>query len=406
MVVKLVLAVVVIAIAAATFWKLDQSPRLPAAEITAPVTEGEFIVYSTYNGKVESRNVVTIMSRFQGTATVVELAPEGTRIEEGDPLVRFDSTKLKRDLVKLESEYALAQSELDSLAQAKLPMELRDLELALAETSTELEAENQYLADSIELQKDQLISIQEVKQQKRKVDSLQSRADKLASEFNLTRKYLHPSILARAKTKLHSSRRALDLAQQQLAASEVFAPTSGVVVYKQINIGGEFRTVRVGDNVYPNQPFMVIPDMQDLVVHCDIPESELSRIKEDGDTYIRPLAFPNLTLPGTVETIGSVAQTLPGKPGWQKFFHIAIGVDTIEPLIRPGMSVTVSVLSSYKEIATLIPRRAVSWDGGKALTRIVSGQSHTIRELSLGQANEQYYEVIGGVESGERVLLR
>lgn len=403
---KLVLTLVVLAVAAATIWEFDQPPEAPATESTAAVTEGEFIVYSTYSGKVESRNVVTIMSRFQGTATVVELAPEGAQVEEGDLLVRFDSAKLKRDLVKLESENALARSELDGLERAKLPMELRDLELALAEAETDLQAEGQYLEDSIELQKEKLISIQEVKQQQRKVDSLQSRLDNLTTEVQLTRQYLHPSLLERARTKLHSAKRGLDLAQQQLAASEVRAPTSGVVVYKQLNIGGEFRTVRVGDSVYPNQPFMVLPDMHDLVVHFDIPESELSRVEKFGDSYIRPLAFPNLTLPGTIETVGSVAQTLPGKPGWQKFFHVTVGVDEIEPLIRPGMSVTVSVLSSYKEIATLIPRRAVSWNGGKALTRIVIGQTHTIRELSLGQANDMFYEVIEGVESGDHVVLR
>jgi len=28
--------------------------------------------------------------------------------------------------------------------------------------------------------------------------------------------------------------------------------------------------VRVGDPVYENQPFMMIPDMTNLVVHCDV----------------------------------------------------------------------------------------------------------------------------------------
>jgi multidrug resistance efflux pump len=367
---------------------------------------GEFAVHAVYNGKLESRNVVTILSKFRGTATIVELVPEGSQVSAGDLLVRFDSTKLDHDLVKFEKEYALAQSELLSLEQAKLPLELRELELLLLEARSDMKAEKQYLRDSITLQKDELISEQELKKQQLKVSNIESKLGKLEMEFNLTRKFLHPASLEVARTKLHSAKQALALAREQLKHSLVVAPTSGVVVYKQLNIGGEFRTVRVGDDLFPNQPFMVLPDMQKMVVHIDIPESELSRIKLNGEAFVRPLAYRDLSLPGTVETIGAVAQTLPGRPSWQKYFHVVIRIDEIDPGIRPGMSVTAHVLSFYKPKATLISRRGVSWDAGKAVSKVVHGNSFVTRELSLGLANDMYYEVIEGVKSGDRVVIQ
>ncbi len=367
---------------------------------------GEFAVHAVYNGKLESRNVVTILSKFRGTATVVELVPEGTQVSTGDLLVRFDSSKLDQDLVKFEKEHALAQSELRSLEQAKLPLELRELELQLLEARSDMKAEKQYLRDSISLQKDKLISEQELKQQKLKLANIKSRLEKLEMEFRLTKEFLHPASLEVAQTKLHSAKQALKLAREQIKHSLVVAPTSGVVVYKQLNIGGEYRTVRVGDDLFPNQPFMVLPDMQKMVVHIDVPESELSRIKLNGEAFVRPLAYRKLTLPGTVEKVGAVAQTLPGRPSWQKYFHVVIRIDDIDPDIRPGMSVTAHVLSYYKPRATLISRRGVAWDAGKALSKVVHGNSFVTRELTLGLANDMYYEVIEGVESGDRIVIQ
>lgn len=370
------------------------------------VKVGEFAVHAIYNGKLESRNVVTILSKFRGTATVVELTAEGSQVSAGDLLVRFDSTKLDHDLVKFEKEHALAESELRSLEQAKLPLELRELELLLMESRSEKKAEKQYLRDSISLQKDKLISEQELKQQQLKVSNIESRLAKLEMEFRLTKEFLHPASLEVARTKLLSAEQALRLAREQLKHSVIVAPTSGVVVYKQLNIGGEFRTVRVGDDLFPNQPFMVLPDMQKMVVHIDVPESELSRIKLKGEAFVRPLAYRDLSLPGTIETIGAVAQTLPGRPSWQKYFHVVIRIDEIDPGIRPGMSVTAHVLSFYKTSATLISRRGVSWDAGKALSKVVHGDSFVTTELTLGLANDMYYEVIKGVKSGDRVVIQ
>jgi len=48
------------------------------------------------------------MSRFQGSATVVELAPDGAAVPRGAVLVRFDASALRRELLKLERDQALA----------------------------------------------------------------------------------------------------------------------------------------------------------------------------------------------------------------------------------------------------------------------------------------------------------
>ncbi|NOR66071.1 MAG: hypothetical protein GQ528_01790, partial [Woeseiaceae bacterium] len=244
---------------------------------TTTVTREPLAVWSVYKGRLEARKFVMIMSGFRGNATVIELAPEGTKVSKGDVLVRFDSASLEREFLRLERDCALAKSELDSLKHDELPLELRDLEMDFMEIRATLRAEQQYLKASIQLAKEGLVSKPEIKQQKLKVAEIKTQLETLQQKIQLTKKYIHPSALKRAQVKLASAQQELKLAKQQLQNSVVAAPSDGIVIYKTLPIATEFRTIRIGDSIYPNQPFMVLPDMDDLVVHCEVPEVELAR---------------------------------------------------------------------------------------------------------------------------------
>lgn len=377
----------------------------PAPAKTAKVVREPLAVWSSYEGTLESRTVRMIMSNFRGNATVIQLAADGAKVSTGDVLVRFDSSALERDVLKLERDYTLAQSELDSLKYAEIPLELRDLEMTLTETRSTLSAEQQYLDASIELAKEELVSAQEVEQQKDKVAEITAQLQTVELQLQLTREHLHPSALKRAQAKLASAEQQLTLARKQVQNSVVRAPSDGVVVYKPLHIGTDFRMIRVGDTVYPNQPFMVLPYMKDLVVHCQVPEAELSRVAKGKDVFIQPLAYPGMRLRGVVETVGSTAENAPGRPAWQKFFHVVIALIDADRSLRPGMSVTAHILSYYKADAISIPRAAVRWEAGKPFGKVVTPSSHETRLLTLGMANERNYEVIEGLQPGTVVLI-
>jgi HlyD family secretion protein len=375
-----------------------------AAPRVAPVTEGPLAVWSPYQGKLEARRVEVIMSKFNGSATIVELAPEGSPIEKGDLLVRFDSSQVERDLLKLERDYALAKSDLERITHAELPLELRDLEAQLLEAQSLYESERQYLVDSRQLLQEELVSEQELAQQQLKVDQLQAKMEKLQTQLQLTREYLHPSALERARATLASAEQEMKLARKQLENCTVVAPADGVVVYRALNVGGEYRTARVGDLLFKNQPFMIIPDMRDLVVECQIPEAELSRIEVGREVYLTPLSYPGLQLRGHVESVGSMATVMMDRPGWQRFFRAVIGLEASDPRLRSGMSVQAQILSYHNPKALLLPRAAVRMEGEQAYA-LMPGRPAEKRPLKLGWADLQNFEIVEGLQAGEEVEL-
>ncbi|MFH0881009.1 MAG: hypothetical protein V2A34_14940, partial [Lentisphaerota bacterium] len=127
---KMILAAVVVAAAAALF--VMKSGRKAPEWKTAVVERGPLSVWSIYEGKLESRNLRPILSRIGGSAVLIDVAPEGARVSQGDKVAVFDTSKTVRDLVKLEADVTLARSEYDSLQNAQIPLKLRELEMLIA----------------------------------------------------------------------------------------------------------------------------------------------------------------------------------------------------------------------------------------------------------------------------------
>jgi multidrug resistance efflux pump len=379
------------------------SPSVPASrgQVVAP---SPFAVWTFSEGQIESRRLKPVIAQFNGSATVVELTPEGSLVKAGDLLVRFDASQLETDLPNLERDYTLAKSELESLEFAQLPLEMQELKLLLLEARFNYEAEREYLKDNQTLREEDLVSEQEVKQQELKVEQMKAKLDQLEMKAEMTEQYLHPSQLERARAKLDSARRQLDLARAQIADRSVTAPSDGLLVYWPLHVAGEFRTIRVGDTLYRNQSFMALPDMSDLVVNSQVPESELSRVAIGNEVVIIPLAFPDVRLRGRIQTIGSTAQMLPGRQPWQKFFRIVIALEETHERLRTGMSVNAQILSYQNEQALLVPRSAVWWEDGVPYCRVRQGRKTESRRLTLGQANSSSYEALAGLNSGDFVV--
>jgi RND family efflux transporter MFP subunit len=380
-------------------------PDISDSEITQARQE-PFVVWASYQGQLESNTVSTIMSGFRGTASIIHIAPEGIRVAKGDILVRFDSSDLERELVKLERDVTLASLELDGLEKAELPLELENIKVQLTKVRLDYETESQYLVESISLSREGLVSDQEVKKQKLKVDEITAEFDTLKLQQQLTEAYLHPTRLEQARATLASAQQEYKLTRDQLDKSVIRAPMSGVTSYRPINVGGEFRVVRIGDTVYPNQPFMVIPNIDDLVIQIEVPENELSRVQEGHAVVVYPVAYPRLKLRGVVRSVGAVAQSSPLHPAWQKYFRATIDLDDAGPQLRPGMTVTANVFSYSNEDATVIPRTTVSWENGQPFAEVVTGSKVEKRLLELGMSNDESFEVVAGLSPGDRLVAR
>jgi multidrug efflux pump subunit AcrA (membrane-fusion protein) len=152
-------------------------------------------------------------------------------------------------------------------------------------------------------------------------------------------------------------------------------------------------------------PFMMLHDMKDMIVMCDVPEGELSKIEERQEVSVQPLAYPGLRLKGIVESISPMAQAASGRPSWQKTFSVVVRLVETDARLRPGMSVATHILSYHGADVVAVPRAAVSWENGRSVVRVVHGSTREKRAVTLGRSNERSYEVIDGLKPGSEVQI-
>jgi HlyD family secretion protein len=342
-----------------------------------------------------------------GPATLVEIAADGTAVKQGDVIARFDSSQWERDLLRLERDYTVAREDFSGLSHAKLPLEEREMEMRVADARREHANEMATFADSRELQKESLVSEEEVRQQEIRVSLAAARLESLEQERDLTRQYLHPAAMERARAALSSALQELHLARAQVSNCAARAPCDGIAACQPLALSGEFRPARVGDTLFKNQVFMTVSDMEDLVFRCEVPEAELNRIRPGAEAVVRVLAFPDMTLTGQVESIGAAARTVMGRANSQKFFSMAVRMGSADRRLRSGMSAQGRILSYSNPRAALIPRAAVWWEDDQAFCNRWSGSSGGVKTaVRIGMADETRFEALDGVRPGDRVVIR
>lgn len=372
---------------------------------TAAVEKGPFERWTVHAGRLGARRETPVLSAFHGAAVVVELAPEGTAAREGDVVARFDTAELERERAQLEHDLARAEAERDALVQAALPLAERRLAAQALEARAAWEAERRFLAEARELADDDLVSPQELTALEERVAGLARRMGDLEEERRLTREHLHPAERAKAEGAVAAARRRMDTVREQMERCVVRAPADGLVVYRPLPFGAERRPVRIGDTLFRNQPFMVLPDLRELVVLCEVPEAALADVQEDRPCAVVPRAFPGVRLTGRIERVGFLGRALSGDVDEGRLFRVHVAVDGSDPRLRPEMTVDVHVRAHRREDAVLVPRAAVAWEAGAPRCRVLAGGRTEEREPVLGRANLTHFEVLDGLQPGERVVL-
>ena len=109
----------------------------------------------------------------------------------------------------------------------------------------------------------------------------------------------------------------------------------GIVVYKEVFFGSEQRKPQVGDQVWANQPLIILPDISRMVVETKVRETDIHKVERNQKVGVRVEAYPDLRLTGAVTLVGTLAQEEKERRG-AKFFSVTVQVNESEPRLRPG----------------------------------------------------------------------
>jgi HlyD family secretion protein len=415
------------------------------------------------------RSVTYASSIQSNQAKIVALVPEGKLVQKGDLLVLFDAAPFEEEIRKnqallsqAEADVAKARQDLqlqqiqnmEETASARQKVERSELELkdvqqgkgrlkeeeaaaAVSNAERELKKAQGARDDLAPLLAEGFITKQELERAqqavaraeeelslaRRRRDSMtefgrplevsQARSEALLTKESL-RQLEQSSVykiqqkqtaISAAQSRIQEAASKLALAQQQLARTEVRADVPGIVVYRDVYFGSEQRKPQVGDQVWANQPLLILPDISKMVVETKVRETDIHKIERNQHVAVRVEAYPDLKLTGKVTLVGTLAQEERERRG-SKFFGVTVQVNESEARLRPGMTARVEIQVEERAQALYVPLEAVFERDGRHVCYVVRGRSLTPREITLGPSNQDYVVVEQGLRRGERVALR
>lgn len=182
------------------------------------------------------------------------------------------------------------------------------------------------------------------------------------------------------------------LQSKNLADTRIYAPISGVVIKKG---------VEVGEIIGAGMPLFAISSIDKVKVNAALPESELHLVRVNQVAMVYVSALDSI-FTGKIIEIGALAEPT------TRSFAVKIEIDNGAKLLRPGMIAEIKIASSKTVKALLLPLESIMHD--------VDNQSYVFvidpalnksfkRKIRLGSLMGNKMEVVGGVKSGEMVVV-
>lgn len=363
----------------------------------ATVEHGEFTISLSVPGElkaVRSKNVSA--PSVKGTLKVVALVEEGAHVKAGDIVVEFDATDLEKEREGAESRLEIARTKI-AQKRAQFAVTLSSSQNEVTKAGLDLRRAQMRLTESETVPKVERETAKlDVEQYTLSVARTQATAEsvRLQGEAELE--------LLRIEEKDAASK--LEQTETQLTQLRVPAPSDGLVILTESWRAGKRGKATVGDNLWPGNPIMELPDLSLMQVEAWVHEVDAGAVAVGQAVSVVVDAQPVPAWAAKIERVADLA-VKKTEESTVKHVKLTIALDRTDPTLKPGMTVRAEIRIDTLPDVVSIPREAVFHEGAGsfAYRRGVAGWSRV--ELALGRTNDARVVVSGGLEAGDVVAL-
>jgi membrane fusion protein (multidrug efflux system) len=156
--------------------------------------------------------------------------------------------------------------------------------------------------------------------------------------------------LADAEYTLANARATRDEAQKSQGFTRIVSPIDGTL---------SIREVRYGEIAGAGSRAFQVVDLARLRVIVQLPERDLSRVREGLSVVLIPTYDPSVQVPARVVRVAPVVDPTSGT------FRVTIALEATQATIRPGQFVSVRIEVGRHDDTLIVPRVAVLYDEGE-----------------------------------------
>jgi HlyD family secretion protein len=324
------------------------------------------------------------------------MAPEGSDVKKGRPVLGFDTTELQRRLDEKQAESDQALKEIEK-KRADLSLRTKDERLKLAE------AEARMRKTSLKLEApDDIVGINERKQveldyalAKRETAAIRARIHALENAANAE--------ILLVQSKQRQAAAIVAQTQDGIRQMTIIAPRDGTVVYVS-NQRSEKK--KVGDTCWRRERAIEIPNLNKMMGSGEVDEVDAGRVTSGQRVSFRLDAHPDEIFRGTITTAAQTVQQKQGTKDPLKVLRVEIAFDRTDAVkMRPGMRFKGTVELSRMKNTLMIPRSAVFVTDRGPVAYRRSLFSVKAVPVKLGRENDEMVQVESGLAAGDRILV-
>jgi len=365
---------------------LERQPFL----VTVPAT-GEIVGMETTS--IETPDTPS------GSLTLSWLVPEGTYVQAGTPVIRFDSTDAELSLE--EQENTLTANE----EQTRITTSTQSTdETVLGIDRTDAELEYEY-AMTVMPQDESIFSKWDIITAEADARLARERIGFLKSKSKTQRRIARSDqqILTIERNRAQSE---INLLRQTLDSLEVLAPASGLVLYYR----DRREEPEIGAECHGGQTLIELVNLDILQARINVLERDGGTLTKGQPVILKLDAVPDKEYNGIIRTVSSVASSLEmGSPLLYYICDVDISdAGTDLKRIRPDMNLRADVVLEKYDSCFVVPSSAVTYREREKDIQVYvqKGDSFEAKSVQTGLSSHGEAVILEGVEEGELMALR
>ena len=373
------------------------------------------------SGRIQPQREVDVSSNTMGRVTRLAVV-EGQQVEKGQFLLEIDPRSLEGQLQSGEASVAAARS---VLAEARAGVDLARANLELA---------RQRLQREQGLWAGELTTLEALERARNDVAVRQTKL--LASQQEVETR----------EQQIRQEEASLATTKYRLSQVVITAPADGMVTRRNVEEG---ENVVVGTMNNAGTVLLTLTDMSSIDAEVELDETAIPAIQLGQSAVITIDAFPDRTFRARVSAIGnSPIETASPQSAAQRpatKFMVVVTLEEEVPGVRPGFTCTAEITTATRRNVLAVPIQSLTVqevlydvDGqlvqelpsaGRRAARISINETSLAVEpppgftreetqgvfvlrqgravftpVTLGIADERYFEVVSGLDEGDRVI--
>jgi len=387
----------------------SEEPSKPKFKISK-VSQGSISVKISATGIVEPNFKVEVKSKASGEVLSFP-KHEGDRVKKGTLLLKLDKSDEKRNVDKAKSDLSSSTAKLKKagtallLQKTKYKTDIKTAESEVQKTIFNLKESEDKLKRQIELFDQKVVSQESLENSQTLYEVNQQKLIQAESQLQQAKDSIHDIAMKEneielVNTEVQRAEIALDEVEERLEETEIFAPITGVIIEKLVEVG---QIIASGiSNVNGGTALATIADMSRLFIIADIDETDIGSIKIGHAVTITADAFPDKKFKGLVKRIapqGLVENSI-------TIFKVKIEVlGKGRKILKPMMSANIDIVTDHVKNTILTSRAGIREGENEKFAMVLKNDKPEKVIVKTGIRNPIQVEIVSGLNPEDEVIL-